>query len=588
MEELINDSLVNVIRSQKDSALEFRKRRHSDWTENYTLYRDKVITNRLTQRQSVNIPLMKYAIGTLMKDIDEPPLLYFENLDNDTQKELLFNEQWNETAKKTKLILKDIVDKKQGMLFGRTYKKLNITNGKFEFEIRDVQDILVDRFVDPADLETARCIIDTGLYRTLGQIKDNDLYDKNVLKEIEDYFTDDAEGILEAEQNIEDLRSKEDRLSNLGLDDALDPDVGETYVELNEVYMYQYSKDKDKEVIFVSVIAVVGGDIKLLSNQELTEVLGKTSDDYWENHYPFVSWATDLEATDYYSDAPADIIRQPNIILNSWMSQLVENRTLRNYGMNYYDSTSSADFVPQTFTPEPWGWYPIPGNPKDIVTRIDIPELSESLDEMKFLLDVAERGVSANSTQQGAVQTSNVTLGEVQLALGEAKERVKSLSVFYTQSWLEFGEKYVKMLEGSGHLLEPVKITRKGRLNLKVYTRTVKTEDWVSANGYRVDVKMLNQKQQEDIDQIQKLDAVVRQLPNNRALVEIYQKKMLEFAGLGITELKEVMEYEKQQQQQMAIGSMMGAGGGGGMANPNLPVANTQPISINSGVPQNG
>jgi hypothetical protein len=32
------------------SAAQYRERRHPQWTENYRLYRDTVITNRLTQR----------------------------------------------------------------------------------------------------------------------------------------------------------------------------------------------------------------------------------------------------------------------------------------------------------------------------------------------------------------------------------------------------------------------------------------------------------------------------------------------------------------------------------------------------------
>jgi hypothetical protein len=37
-------------------------RRHDQWTTNDRLYRDTVITNRLTQRQIVNVPLMKATI----------------------------------------------------------------------------------------------------------------------------------------------------------------------------------------------------------------------------------------------------------------------------------------------------------------------------------------------------------------------------------------------------------------------------------------------------------------------------------------------------------------------------------------------
>lgn len=156
-EEIIQlDPEVESIKLHKESALNWRKRRHDDWTENYTLYRDKVIINRLTQRQSVNIPLMKQTVKTLLKDMDNPPLLYFENLDNDKQKEVFYNEYWGWTSDINKLIIKDIVDKKQVLLYGRSFKKLNVVDGRFFFEIIDPWDILIDRYVDPANLDSAR------------------------------------------------------------------------------------------------------------------------------------------------------------------------------------------------------------------------------------------------------------------------------------------------------------------------------------------------------------------------------------------------------------------------------------------------
>lgn len=42
----------------------YRERRHSEWTENYILYRYRVVTNRLTQRQSINVPYITTMIST--------------------------------------------------------------------------------------------------------------------------------------------------------------------------------------------------------------------------------------------------------------------------------------------------------------------------------------------------------------------------------------------------------------------------------------------------------------------------------------------------------------------------------------------
>lgn len=77
------------------------------------------------------------------------------------------------------------------------------------------------------------------------------------------------------------------------------------------------------------------------------------------NFFPVVTWASDIEALDFWSDGILDIVRPVNKILNVWFSQLVENRTLRNMGMQYYDSTIE-DFNPDTYQPMPFGWYPVP------------------------------------------------------------------------------------------------------------------------------------------------------------------------------------------------------------------------------------
>src|SRR3972149_10939373 len=155
---MTDEQFLVAVTKNKDSDFNFRERRHEDWTDNYTLYRDKVLINQLTQRQSVNVPLMKYSIQTNLKDVDDPPMLYFNNRDNDTQKEVFYNEYWKFRALENKLIVKDIVDKKQVFIFGRSFKKLNIVDGHFYFEIIDPQDMLVNRFVDPAKLDTARHI----------------------------------------------------------------------------------------------------------------------------------------------------------------------------------------------------------------------------------------------------------------------------------------------------------------------------------------------------------------------------------------------------------------------------------------------
>ena len=51
-------------------------------------------------------------------------------------------------------------------------------------------------------------------------------------------------------------------------------------------------------------------------------------------------------------------------------------------------------------------------------------------------------------------------------------------------------------------------------------------------------------KQEKDVDMIQKLQAAVSVMPNNAALMGIYKKNLLAFAGLTSDEIKIILESE--------------------------------------------
>lgn len=551
---ITTDPEMEVLQLEKESAYEFRKRRHTEWRDNYTLSRNKLIPNRLTQRQTVNIPLMKYALASIMKEIDEPPEMYFKNLDNNEQKEVYFNEYWRKTVEDEKLKIKDIIDKKQALTYGRSFKKLNISDGRPKIEIIDPQEVLVHRFVDPANLDSAKVLIQTDIYRTLKDITENPNYKARGKNKLSTYYAEQQE-TLEQDDTLNKIIERNQKMADMGLDDAFDPKLGETYIELNEVYRKEYSSEEGEEIIFVYTVATPGGAVIELQKQKLHEVIGETSNNYWYDHFPFSSWATDPERTDFWSDAPADTIRGANQVLNSFYSQLVENRTLRNYNMHYYDS-SNPEFIPQTFVPEPWGWYPLPGRPSDVMTTVEVPDLSESLDEIEYVINLTEKAVATTSAQTGSIENKSVTLGEVELALANAQDRVRSLALYYTESWRDFGTKFIKMLEGASDILEPVTISKEGRLGKKMYQKEISPKNWETKSGYMVEVLLIGEKEESDLNMIQKLKLARADMPMNVPLKNITNSRLLQFAGLSMEEIQQVQEFENQNAVAPEVGAM--------------------------------
>ena len=576
---------LQMLKNNRDEGYNYKYRRTIDWNETYELYRDKVTYNRLTQRQSVNLPIMKGQIRTLLKDVDDMPVIYFQNLSNDKQKELFKNEYWKFTVEKNNMELQDIVDKRQVLLFGRSFDQWQIKDGRVVMTVQDPADIIVSRYTNPFDLHSSRYLIHVNIFVPLSSLKKNPDYDQALVAELEAYF-ETKNGIVKADANQKELTDKNQKMRDLGVPDVDDPVLGETYVELAMHFVYRDNEFEDevdekgkvlkdakgnakkREMPTQIFLYVVAENMKTLLKKPLEKIIGVTKDHFWRNHFPYCSWADDLERQDFWSDAVGDMIRQPNKILNSWFSQLVENRTLRNFGMHYYNSNLEG-FNPQTMQPIPWGWYGIPvpanGNLDSVMKKVDVPDLSEAIDEMNFLIQITEKASGATAGQQGVPSERQITLGEFKATLIEAKERVKGMSKFYTPVWKQRGEMFIKLVEAAPDKLDIQSLYKKGRNSDNMYSRDVAPKEWMDNLGYTCKVWSQDEKDANDINTLTKQNAVKSAMPDNPKVNEIYQRKLLEWADYTPDEINEIMQIEEEKRQAILEAAQNAANAAGGI-----------------------
>ena len=119
----LSDLMEKLLR-EKDIARQFQERKHADWNETYELSRGKVRTNRLTQRQAVNIPLMKETEKTILSRIDEVPTIEWKEKSGDEMKEIILQSMWDDFAIEKNLEAIDMQDKKTCIRYGRPTKKI--------------------------------------------------------------------------------------------------------------------------------------------------------------------------------------------------------------------------------------------------------------------------------------------------------------------------------------------------------------------------------------------------------------------------------------------------------------------------------
>jgi len=268
--QLVNyESLKEELKADEQADFRYQERRHSQWTENYQLFRDKVIPNRLTQRQSINVPFIKGIIKTVMANIDEFPDIEFEELDNDKDKEIVVNELWKDFVIADKLEIKDIVDKKQNLLYGLSWHKFNIVSGRIVSEIKEPFDILIDRYSDPADINTSNHLIELGIYRTLSALRSNPMYDQAAVTRLANAYATKS-GLVTAEEVTRQIQAKNERMELMGAPDVALPVLGQTWFELKVHLKKVYDLSDQTEHWHVIIMA----DSEIILAKPLLTLIG--------------------------------------------------------------------------------------------------------------------------------------------------------------------------------------------------------------------------------------------------------------------------------------------------------------------------
>ncbi len=543
-----NLSLLVKLKEEKRVAIDFQKRRHSQWNETYSLCRDIIETNELTQRQEVNIPIMKETKKTLLSRIDEPPDVVFDCLEKDVagrEKEIVINEIWQEDSDKNNFQGIDIMEKNNVLLFGRTFKKLNFLENEFKVEVPNKFDIVIDPKVNPLDIETAGFIIHLHIYRKLRDILANPKYEKEGKQELKRYLQagSDEQGKGQLIQFSSDATKEaiDEKIADLGIDNFDEFGAADIEVELNEHYTLIWDAKKEK---FIRHVVIVAAENAILFNKTLKETIGV---EFW----PFVSWADDLDNEDFWSDGMGDVVRTPNKVMNIYFSTMLENRTYRNLGMMWYLPVSGFD--PQTFEPEPFGMYPAPLiesggrylTVTEVVQQMQIPALEDNLVSIDFLIKLVERATAATAIEKGVGEKKQITLGEVEQLAAKSAERIISMAKFYRRAWKEFAWKWRMIREENASDKTPLKLYKKTYRG-NYFEKVVYKKDWYSKAGYKERVMSSSEQETEKAGGLNKLVMIKNQFPDNIAIQKLARKRMLEILDLTPDEMKEIEEGEKQ------------------------------------------
>jgi hypothetical protein len=529
----MDDKLIKEHQTEKKESRDFKERRFENWKENYLLFRDKVTTNRLTQRQAINIPIMRETIQTWISKIDEPPELHFKargRTNKHKTGELIIDEMWTYYFDKLKLDILDNVDKKIVGLQGRSFKICGISAGEFFIDILDPYDVEISPRANVLDLNSAQYVIRTNLFKPLREILANQKYSSEGKQTLKVYL-DTKEGILRANEATDAYLEKMDRLRDLGAQNFDEYNATEMLVELNESYKLIWHPDENR---FVRHLIIIAADKVILYNEPIKEALGISK-------IPIVTWADDPDLADIWCDGKGDSVRTINKVVNMYISQDVENRAYRNFGM-YFFNTMNGTFQPRAFDPKPFGMYGIPGNPQEVLKQVDIPQLGDTTQQIQFLKDLIQSSVAQTPTERGMQTKSRTTLGEVEINLEQSQGRNSVSAKHYRRAWKEIGDLFYELMQAN--VPGTITLYKKGT-NGDLYKKNVYPSEWVMPEGYECQIVMKSEKSALDQYALQEAQYVLANFQDNPVALTIAKRKQLETMNWDSDEIDQVMQFEE-------------------------------------------
>ena len=543
------DPLYSKFKAEKESGLEFQKRRHDQWRETYCFDRDIVHINALTQRQAVNIPIMKETKKTILARIDDAPSVFFDCLEEGADgrdKEIIVNELWNDDSDRLNFEAIDILEKSNVILYGRTFTVLNWKDGRFFCEVADNLDIVIDPKTSVTDIESARFFTRMHIFKTLKEVLSNEKYTEKGKGTLKTNLQSSLPGGVLTFTKDDSQNAKDQILQDLSITNFDELNAFDAQIELAEHYTNIWDDKAKKWVRYVQVWA---NESALLYNKPLKETLGV---EFW----PIISWAEDLDGKDFWNDGIGDTVRTPNKVANIYFSSMLENRAYNNLSMFWY--LPVKDYTPQSFEPQPFGQYPAPLIKKDgggymgvdeVIRRMDIPKLDDSLISINFLTGLIEKATAATAIEKGVQEKGQATAFEINQLVQKSAERIVSMAKFYRRAWKEKAWKWLEINIANADEKNPIKLFKKS-YDGNWYTKEVKPGDWISKKGYRVRVQSSSEQQTEDGDMVKKMIAVKQQMPENQALARIVAKRLVDYLKLTPDEIKEI---ENEQSQSPAI-----------------------------------
>ena len=327
---MINKQTIDKIAAQSineiDIARTYKNGKVKSWQSNESMYYGIKETSE-DSRANISLGRMQEFVHTLLSKIDNPLVFKFtKRKPSQLSRVELLNSLRRFDADRNFWDLKDIVGKKQGIIYGRAIYAYYASSDKGTYESNlenvDVYDFLIDPSCGGIDIENAFFMGRWGVVKTIKQLKDgvkNKIYNKEAVSRLIE------SGGNSTEENQEEINKRSRSYDQETIGDKENNNH-------NKFKLWEWFTTFEGERYYI-----------LMDNSGQWIRCEKLSDMFSCNTWPFWTWAAFPDLTEFWTPSYCDYARDLFLAQDASIGQMLDNADAINKPMRAVDVSAIDD-----------------------------------------------------------------------------------------------------------------------------------------------------------------------------------------------------------------------------------------------------
>lgn len=327
---MINKQTIDKIAAQSineiDIARTYKNGKVKSWQSNESMYYGVKETSE-DSRANISLGRMQEFVHTLLSKIDNPLVFKFtKRKPSQLSRVELLNSLRRFDADRNFWDLKDIVGKKQGIIYGRAIYAYYASSDKGTYESNlenvDVYDFLIDPSCGGIDIENAFFMGRWGVVKTIKQLKDgvkNKIYNKEAVSRLIE------SGGNSTEENQEEINKRSRSYDQETIGDKENNNH-------NKFKLWEWFTTFEGERYYI-----------LMDNSGQWIRCEKLSDMFSCNTWPFWTWAAFPDLTEFWTPSYCDYARDLFLAQDASIGQMLDNADAINKPMRAVDVSAIDD-----------------------------------------------------------------------------------------------------------------------------------------------------------------------------------------------------------------------------------------------------